>query len=156
MAARRAKNTNRQGANFELRIMDDLSRFGYTAHRSSGSHGAVDVVAVGENTTLWIQAKISKATIPPKERDAVLRLVTRVGPGAAPLTASRTPGGVAYRLLTGPGPKDWLPWEPEPLRWAPCAVESCGHDMGWHNAQGCWEGPATCTCSAFRLQSLTS
>jgi Holliday junction resolvase len=146
VAKRLAKNTNRQGANFELRIMADLTRHGYIAHRSSGSHGAVDVVAIGELSTLWIQAKISQATIPLKERQAVLALVTRAGASAAPLTASRTPGGVA----------DWLPWEPEPLRWAPCAVESCLHDMGWHNAEGCWAGPATCTCRAFELQSLTS
>lgn len=157
MAPRRAKNTNRQGANFELRIMADLTRHGYVAHRSSGSHGAVDVVAVGNKTSLWVQAKISRPLIPLKERRAVLDLVGLVGGTAVPLTASRTPGGVAYRLLTGVGPKDWLPWEPEPLRTALCVRAGCWHEMGWHADTGCWAGDrAQCPCRLFQLGSLTS
>lgn len=137
--------------------MADLTRHGYVAHRSSGSHGAVDVVAVGDGTALWIQAKISQPLIPLKERRAVLALVARVGPTAVPLTASRTPGGVAYRLLTGVGPRDWLPWEPDPLRFAPCAREGCEHTMGWHADTGCWSGDrAQCPCRLFQLGSLTS
>lgn len=154
---RRARNTNRQGANFELAIMADLTRYGYTAHRSSGSHGAVDVVAVGDETTLWIQAKITSTVIPPAERRAVIDLVERVGPGAVPMSAHRDRGVVRYRFLTGYGPADWLPWEPEPLRFALCGTDGCGHARAWHTEgegafRGCWyTGTGPCACSRFGL-----
>lgn len=152
-STRRAKNTNRQGAAFELRIMADLARHGYVAHRSSGSHGAVDVVAVGDTSTLWIQAKISQQTIPPAERAAVLALVDRVGLSATPMSAYRVPGGVGYRVLTGPGPKDFLPWEPSPLRFAPCTNVDCDpeHRLSAHTGLGCWSRDGTCPCTAFVL-----
>lgn len=156
--ARRAVNTNRQGANFELKIMHDLQRYGYLALRSSGSRGAVDVVAIGDLTTLVIQAKISKPVISPAERRAVLALAGRMGPSAVPLVAYRVGGKVGYRLLTGPGPKDWTLWEPEPLRYAVCGA--CGHEHGIHGADsygGCWEsatgGPNSCVCAGFKLLS---
>lgn len=155
MAGRRAGNTNRQGANFELQIMHDLERFGYVAHRSSGSHGAVDVVAVGDLSTLVIQAKISQPIIPPKERAAVLALADRMGGrSAVPMVAYRISGKVMYRVLTGPGPKDFLLWEPEPLRYAPC--DSCGHLHGMHGAgTGCWAQTGdvhSCGCVRFALK----
>jgi len=115
--ARRAKNTNRQGANFELKIMEDLTAYGYDCLRSSGSRGAVDVVAVSEMGALdsapgllFIQAKISKPVIPPAERVALMGLALRAG--ALPLVAYRLPGSVGYRELTGPGPKEWRLWLP--------------------------------------------
>ena len=157
MAPRRAQNTNRQGAAFELRIMADLARHGYIAHRSSGSHGAVDVVAVGDTATLWVQAKISQKTIPPVERRSVLALAARAGLSAVPMSAYRTPGGVGYRVLTGPGARDFLPWEPSPLRFAPCANADCdpAHSLNGHNDVGCWHRNGTCPCTAFRLGALT-
>ena len=157
--ARKAVNTNRQGANFELMIMADLERHGYLVHRSSGSRGAVDVMAVGEQYTLVVQAKISKATIAPAERAAVLDLAGRMGPTAVPLTATRVKGAPAYRLLTGPGPKDWMPWEPTTTRHAICAREGCEHTHGWHGADGCWDvnnpssGLCSCHCSGFQLRA---
>lgn len=153
---RRAVNTNRQGANFELQIMKDLTRYGYIAHRSSGSHGAVDVVAVGDQDTLVIQAKISAAVIPPAERVAVLALADRMGPSAVPMCAYRVAGKVRYRVLTGPAPRNFILWEPEPLaRYAMCA--SCGHSYGGHSvagwALGCWvqEDGWSCPCGRFDL-----
>lgn len=158
--ARRAVNTNRQGANFELQIMKDLKRYGYIAHRSSGSHGAVDVVAVGDEETLVIQAKISSAVIPPKERIAVLDLARRMGPSAVPMCAYRAGGKVFYRVLTGEGSKDFLLWEPEPTRYAVCS--SCMHTYGWHTGDhhrdaphGCWVrvDDWSCRCLAFVLDA---
>jgi hypothetical protein len=150
---RRARNTNRQGAGFELMIMRDLTRYGYIAHRSSGSRGAVDVVAVGAETTLWIQAKITATVIPPEERRSVIDLAERVGASAIPMSAYRDRGVVRYRFLTGYGPADWLPWEPEPLRFALCGHTACAHTMGWHDAHGCWSAAdtAACACPGFRL-----
>lgn len=134
-----ARNTTRQGAGFELDVMHYLAGtlperwgpgFGYDCLRSSGSRGAVDVVAVGSTDTtdhwnrmygiepllLFIQCKITNPVIPPADRLKVQDLALRAG--ALPLVAFKakdeTTGRVRphFRQLTGPGPKDWLPWEP--------------------------------------------
>lgn len=127
-----ARNTNRQGANFELAIMHYLEEHGYTCLRSSGSKGKVDVVAVGPEQTefdkryklvdslLFVQAKITatplRSPLSPAERQELMDLALRAG--ALPLTASKakdeTTGKVRphFRLLTGPGPRDWVAWEP--------------------------------------------
>ena len=108
---RRAVNTNRQGANFELQIMSHLAEHGYDVARSSGSRGKVDVFAIGDGELVLIQAKISKATLPPAERLAVLSLALRCG--AVPVSAWRgTDGVINYRELTGPGPFEWDHWVP--------------------------------------------
>ena len=128
-----ARNTTRQGANFELDVMHYLagtrperwgSGFGYECLRSSGSRGAVDIVAVGPRVPedewpvlLFIQCKISRPNISPADRQRVQDLATRAG--AVPLVAFRATdedtGRVRphFRMLTGPGPKDWVAWEPE-------------------------------------------
>ena len=131
-----ARNTTRQGANFELKVMHDLEEHGYTCLRSSGSRGAVDVVAVApllgpkwlaepSEKLLFIQCKITNPVISPAERLAVQDLSLRAG--ALPLVAywAKAPTGtltaygrelslmqVCYRQLTGPGPKDWAHWAP--------------------------------------------
>lgn len=129
-----ARNTTRQGADFELDVMHYLAGtlpekwgpgFGYDCLRSSGSRGAVDVVAVGPEpyhcykcgpVVLFIQCKITNPVIPPAERLKVQDLALRAA--ALPLVAFKakdeTTGRVRphFRQLTGPGPKDWLPWEP--------------------------------------------
>lgn len=124
-----ARNTTRQGANFELKVMHALEEHGYTCLRSSGSRGAVDVVAVAEggidygadnmptsHHLLFIQCKITNPVIPPYERNAVQDLATRAGavPLVAHWAADETTGlmRVHYRQLTGPGPKDWAHWAP--------------------------------------------
>lgn len=146
MTPRRAKNTNRQGANFELQIMHDLESYGYTTMRSSGSHGAVDVVAFADGEILLIQAKISQPVIPPRERKAVLRLADMLPEHAVPLVSYRIKGKVMYRLLTGPGPKDFRLWAPEVL---PTAVCECGHVHAEHAEDGCWSGGYKCLCTGF-------
>lgn len=141
-----ARNTNRQGANFELDVMHYLAGtrpdrwgagFGYTCMRSSGSKGKIDVLAVPPleecpadydhycdhrlAPLLFIQCKIKchplRSPLSPAERMNLMDLALRAG--AVPLTASKAPDEVTgrvrphFRQLTGPGPKDWLPWEPE-------------------------------------------
>lgn len=116
---RRAVNTNRQGANFELAVMAELEKFGYTCLRSSGSRGAVDVVAVPAegrryDWVIFIQAKISKAIIPPAERVALMGLALRAG--ALPVVAYKGEEGrsrpILFRELTGPGPFEFREWTP--------------------------------------------
>lgn len=125
-----ARNTTRQGANFELKVMHALEEHGYTCLRSSGSRGAVDVVAIGgrpyelseafsglSERLLFIQCKITNPVIPPYERWAVQSLSMRAG--AVPLVAHWAADKdtklmrVHYRQLTGPGSKDWVHWAPE-------------------------------------------
>jgi holliday junction resolvase Hjr len=132
-----ARNTNRQGAQFELDVMHYLAGtlperwgqgFGYDCLRSSGSRGKVDVVAItpaggwvekylSESCgLLFIQCKITNPLISPAERLGIQDLALRAG--ALPLVAHRAKDVLTgrvrphFRQLTGPGPKDWLPWEP--------------------------------------------
>lgn len=133
-----AVNTNRQGAQFELDIMHYLAGctcrdaanprhvgwdgFGYDALRSSGSKGAVDVVAVGPRPEgaapdiLFIQAKITNPVIPPAERIRLLDLALRAD--ALPLVAYKVRDMDTgrkrphFRILTGPGPKEWAIYYP--------------------------------------------
>lgn len=158
MSPRRAKNTNRQGANFELMIMADLNRHGYTTLRSSGSHGAVDVVAVGDHHTLWIQAKISKPVIPPAERNALWDVVSRAG--GLPIVAYRVPGAVLYRELIGVKPKEWEMFTPAVSQRAVCGNPACEHPYNMHQQHaddmGCWvlRDDRMCGCLAFELKGL--
>jgi Holliday junction resolvase len=129
---RRAKNTNRQGANFELQVLHDLEPHGYTCLRSSGSRGAVDVVAVSTDMAvlgarmnaghhlIFIQCKITNPVIPPGERRALLRMAACAN--ARPVVAHRVDGRVHYRELTGAGPKDWTYWFPT---WCSCGQPDC-------------------------------
>jgi len=156
VTARRAVNTNRQGANFELTVMHDLERYGYTTLRSSGSRGAVDVIGFARDEVLLIQCKISDPLLPPKERKAVNALALHLPQVAVPLVAYRDRGTVCYRLLTGTGPKDWMPWNPEPTRQAVC---SCEHVRGIHSGDtGCWWGDELtgldCQCPGFKLRNV--
>jgi len=122
-----ARNTTRQGAQFELDVMHALEEHGYTCLRSSGSRGAVDVVAVAplwdsgyedvQVSPLFIQCKITNPVISPAERIAVQDLALRAG--ALPVVAYRAKDPndprrktILYRHLTGPGPKEWVPWAP--------------------------------------------
>ena len=122
-----ARNTTRQGANFELKVMHDLEEHGYTCLRSSGSRGAVDVIGVTAidrwfkdehdcSNLLFIQCKITNPVISPAERMAVQDLALRAGalPVVAHWAVDETTGlkRVHYRQLTGPGPKDWAHWAP--------------------------------------------
>jgi hypothetical protein len=118
-----ARNTTRLGANFELKVMHALEEYDYMCFRSSASSGAVDVGAVsraplygGGKSFLAIQCKITDPLLSPAERLAVQDWALCAG--AVPLVAhwAKDPETklmrVHYRLLTGPGPKDWAHWAP--------------------------------------------
>jgi hypothetical protein len=162
MAPRKARNTNRQGANFELQIMEHLKERGYDALRSSGSKGPVDVVAVGDFHTLWIQAKMTNPILPPAERSEVRRVAGRVQCGteiihncnpAIPLVAYRINGDVMFRELTGSNAGAWIPFRPKVHSTSPCG--RCGHVYAMHSFDtGCWEKDATCGCAEFIFPSV--
>ena len=148
MTARKAKNTNRQGANFELQIMHDLQRRGYDALRSSGSRGKADVVAFGDNHILVIQAKITNPVIPPAERAAVRALANRAA--AVPLVAYRDNGKVLYRELLGDGPKEFR--EFRPLTHSDVRCSKCTFGFRLHGYTACPNADCTaCPCDDFTL-----
>ena len=154
MTPRKAKNTNRQGANYELQIMAHLKERGYDVLRSSGSRGKIDVVAIGDGLTLGIQAKISNPLLSPADRIAVTETAWRAD--WLPLVSYRIRGQVCFRLLTGTGPKDWHPFEAEICKAAPCV---CGHPNRMHMERwGCGESVSPdrdCMCPSFRFPPKT-
>lgn len=130
-----ARNTTRQGADFELAIMHYLAGtmpekwgpgFGYDCLRSSGSRGAIDVIAVAQmidsgyetfpGEALFIQAKRNKPYLSPADRLRVqnLALRARAVPLLSFMAMDTETGRVRphFRILNGPGPNDWAPWEP--------------------------------------------
>lgn len=116
----------RRGTIAENLVREDLGERGYDVVRSAASKGAADLWAVHENEVLFVQVKLAKrgertVRLSPAERWELLRLARRVHGGLA-IAATRTigdrwnPAENVYRLITGPGPKDWEPWEPQPVR----------------------------------------
>lgn len=128
---RRAVNTSAQGRDLELAVMALLRERGWTTMRSAGSKGIADVVALPDYTLqvpgmrlVLVQCKVSNANIGPSDRADLTSLAHRSN--ALPLVATRADRGtgtrvqyreatgmwVAFRELTGPGPKDWTEWHP--------------------------------------------
>jgi holliday junction resolvase Hjr len=100
----------RTGADFERKVRDSLEADGYSCIRAAGSHGVVDMVALKEGQILLVQVKRTQGQIPPADRAELLRLAALVDaiPLVAYQPAPRKP--IAYRRLTGPGPREWLPF----------------------------------------------
>ena len=106
-------NHYRNGRANEYRIRDDLERYSYECVRAAGSKGKADLIAMRPGEVLLVQVKASNPQLSPAERVDLLAMASRSG--AAPLVAykpSRRP--VVYRVLLGPGPKEWEPWTPTP------------------------------------------
>lgn len=119
--ARKEINWAQQGARFEREVRAHLESLGYDCLRSAGSKGTVDLVAVPpqcpddswpiRQPVLFLQMKRSNPVLPPAERTALLGLCLRAG--ALPIVAWRPDSsGPEYRILTGPGPKDWESFNP--------------------------------------------
>jgi len=116
-----------QGRRFAYWVSQALAADGYSIIRSAGSKTKIDIVAFKGSPLpagtkwmapdwqiLFVQAKKSiNGTIRSAERAELLRLarIARALPIVAYSTGPRKP--IAYRRLTGPGPKDWQPWTPD-------------------------------------------
>lgn len=108
-----------RGARVEIAAMDALGALGYDVVRSAGSKGAADLVAWSGNLRLVVQAKLNRTTpVTPAERRELFRLAYRLV--ATPLVVYRDQDPddgrrtrLVWRRLTGPGPKEWLPYLPE-------------------------------------------
>lgn len=111
-----------RGRKSENAVADDLGLYGYDVIRSAASKGAADLIAIGDRHVVLVQVKLGThgepfKMPPPAEREQLLRLAGRIG-NALPVAVCRIPGAgsrpavSAYRLLTGPGPKEWRGWAP--------------------------------------------
>lgn len=111
-----------RGRKSENAVADDLGLYGYDVIRSAASKGAADLIAIGDRHVVLVQVKLGTHGEPfkmpaPAEREQLLRLARRIG-NALPVAVCRIPGAgsrpavSAYRLLTGPGPKDFRGWVP--------------------------------------------
>ena len=85
-----------RGADFEREIRTDLTKNGWYAVRSAGSHGAVDVLAFNRGLALFVQAKRNGA-FPPGERKSLLEIATKHG--ACPVLALRRKGAIHYYIV---------------------------------------------------------
>lgn len=111
-----------RGRRSENNVRDELGAYGYDVIRSAASKGAADLIAIGDGFAVLVQVKLVKHgesfQMPsPAERQQLLRIASRLG-NAYPVAACHAQGSggkppvTAYRLLTGPGPKDWRGWAP--------------------------------------------
>ena len=114
----------RAGRDKEYKVRDHLVDNGYEVIRAAGSKGKVDLVAFkawlpagpSSHHMLFVQVKRTGGTIPPADRAELIRLarIARAVPLVAYQPLPRRP--LQYRLLTGPGPKDWTEWSPDEVQ----------------------------------------
>lgn len=134
---RRAVNTSAQGRNLELAVKTLFTERGWSCMRAAGSKGTADVIVIPDYTRTgecgrgWflVQCKLTNPNIGPAERLALSSLALRacavplVGHRIDPAVGRRGGGTrvqyrkdtamwLAFRELTGPGPKDWRVWAP--------------------------------------------
>jgi Holliday junction resolvase len=100
-----------QGRNVEWAARSHLIENGYEVIRGSSSKGFADLCAIKPGQVLVISCK--RTTMPgPAERVELLRVAACLPGVAVPLVAlkpARKP--LEYRRLTGPGPREWVPWD---------------------------------------------
>lgn len=82
--------------------------------RPGASKGPADLILVKHHRLLLVQVKRTSAQLPPAERAALIAMADSFGLDLALPVVATTPfrKPVSYRLLTGPGPKDWVAWDP--------------------------------------------
>jgi hypothetical protein len=100
------------GRRFEWAVRDDLRADGYDVIRSAGSKSKVDLVAIKRHQILLVQCK-RNGLISPAERTQLYDIFRHVPVVLRPIVAYKAKTGIGYRVLTGTGPKDWLPWTPD-------------------------------------------
>jgi Holliday junction resolvase len=107
--------TNYQrGYALERRVEARLAHDGYYTATARGSRGAADVLAAKTGQLLLVQVKRKNPMLLPAERGALLDAAARAG-GLAIVAYMPGRTGIAFRRLTGPGPKQWEPWTPDEL-----------------------------------------
>lgn len=105
------------GATFERTVRTSLEEDGYSVLRAAGSKGdsKIDLMAIKPGQILFVQAKLN-GLCPPAERSRLREVSGWIG--ALPIVAykhkeGRAAATIRYRLLTGDGPKEFVPWTPD-------------------------------------------
>lgn len=88
-----------KGANFEREVQQLFIEAGFYAVRSAGSHGKVDVVAVGRARTYFIQCK-TNGEIASVEWNTLLTVANEVG-AVAVIASKDIRGGIRLDALNG-------------------------------------------------------
>ena len=97
----------RQGRDVEYDVVHYLTENGYDVTRAASSKGFADVCGIKPGQVVLVNVK--RTTPPgPSERADLLRVAGHL-PCALPLVALGRPR-LHFRLLTGPGPREWVPW----------------------------------------------
>lgn len=100
------------GVRVEHAVIHDLTRNGYACTRAASSKGVADVIAIKPGQVLLVNVK--RSTMPgPGERRELLN-ITEGDPYLLAIVAIKPPRHlISYRLLHGPGPRDWVEWTPD-------------------------------------------
>lgn len=109
------------GTAAEHRVRLDLSqRHGWTFWaRPGASKGPADLILAKPGLVALVQVKRTNPVLPPAERQALIQMADSIGLKYALPIVATTPfrKRPAYRLLTGPGAKDWTEWDPSEPAW---------------------------------------
>ena len=106
----------KRGADFERRVLADMSARGYVSVRSAGSHTVADVYCFRYGEIVLIQCK-RDGRLGPEEWNALYDHCQRAG--AIPVLAKTGPGnrGITYWKLIGRkggrGRQPLVPWAPQ-------------------------------------------
>jgi hypothetical protein len=103
------------GTAAEHRVKADLIKHGWTfLARPGASKGPADLVFLSRSILLLVQVKRTDPQLSPAERIELVTMADVIGLEIGLPVVATTPfrKPVDYRLLTGTGPKDWMPWEP--------------------------------------------
>lgn len=100
------------GRRIEYAVTGDLRANGYEIQRAASSKGVADVLGFKPGQVLLVNVK--RTSMPgPGERGDLLRVAGFLPGIAVPLVALGPVSKLAYRRLTGVGPKDWVAWTPD-------------------------------------------
>lgn len=93
-------NQGARGANFERRVALILAGLGWYVTRAAGSHGVADLVGIGPQDVLFVQAKLGgPGRCSPRDWNALYELAIRYG--GTPLLAHKPARGrVEFLRLT--------------------------------------------------------
>lgn len=109
------------GTTAEHRVKKDLvERHGWTfLARPGASKGPADLILAKPGTLALVQVKRTNPLLSPAERHELITMADLVGLQIALPIVATTPfrKRPEYRVLTGPGPKDWFSWNPSEQPW---------------------------------------
>lgn len=107
-------STASRGRRREHLVRAELERHGFHVLRSAASKGPADLIAI-RTAVVCVQVKPDTDALTPALRRRLIALADAVGAGlGVPVVATKPLGlPISWRFLTGEGPDEWLPWQPD-------------------------------------------